>query len=252
LRKKIIAIIFVTLLLTLSFSGIVNANADIDEVLTEEEYEFFENQKELGERLYESLIRILGNDSGYKFCGPAYVNSTGMGLHLGRGFRYILISIPVRISIPSFARFPRPMFQQWFIFTQYFYDEKAVTNITPLNGDDPISLKGDHSVFAGVYMFNLPNRMRKTINNVLKTLNLKQINFPILDAHGRMFWYFDLTANTGNQLLNTAISGVKFVVLLSFVFAWALFWPFHIKSQFLGFVKPVNWRGYSPFVIWKE
>lgn len=251
--KKTIAIVFVMLLLTTSFSVLVNADINIDEDLTAEEIESLDYQEEIGEKIYESLIRIYGNDSGFKFCGPAYVNSTGMGLHLGRSFRYLMIRIPVRIgSLISFIRFPRPMLQQAFIYSNYFYDENAVTEITPIGGNETIKLKGNHSVFAGVYTFNGPYRARKDTNKILKKFFDTSIDFPVLDINGRMFWYFNLTSNTGNEILDAIMPGIKLVVFLGLVYAWALLWPFQIKSQFIGFVKPLEWYGYTPFVIWRE
>ena len=209
-------------------------NFDINEnIINIEESSFYNNFK-----------KLVGNDSEIHFCGPAYIKSIGKGLHMGRLIKLIRLRIPIDIPQPDLFGFERRIMNLWFIFCCYFNDENATTIIEPLYKNETIILKGNHIVFSNIIVFPQPNNFRnfinKTLNKLLK-LNIT-IDFPIQKLHGQMFWYWH---NSSSKILD-------FLISYPMMLAWFVLWPFKIKTQLIGFIKPLEWFSYTPFVIWSN
>jgi len=164
-----------------------------------------------------------------EICGPAYIESVGKGLHLGRNTKLIRVDSTI---LPGF--FPRYPAAMWFIFCGY-NDENASTKITTIKDNKTFYVNGSHSVFVGIFM-----------SRFLMNLKMLPFDLPITKYQGRMFWYFNMSASS------PLMTGIKYITCLSMIYFWFLAWPFKIKTQLIGFVEPLVFRGYTPFVIWSN
>jgi len=196
----------------------------------------------LGFDLYNNFKKIVGNDSKIHFCGPAKILSIGKGLHLGYFFKLLILEFPFTLANPYPLSFPRKLWNQWIILADYFNDEKAYTIIEPLGKNETIILNGSHTVIGGIFKFSVPIYLRNNINMVLGILLNRTIDFPLYKYRGKMFWNWNVSRNIIFQ----------YAVFYSSIMAWFILWPFKLKTQFVGFLKQLEWSGYTPFVIWTE
>jgi len=192
--------------------------------------------------LYSKFKDLVGNESKIEFSGPAYIESEGRGLHAGRNVRIVQLEIPITLSglFFSYLRFPRYMMGIWLIFASY-NDENATTKIYPLKGNlkidenKSINISGKHMILCGVFFFREPFRTRKRflkpIISKLTGIPEENITFPIEKFHGKNF-------------LNWATFPYSLFSLLQFYI------PLKVVVPLYGFLIPLTFRGYSPFVLW--
>jgi hypothetical protein len=184
---------------------------------------------------YDELLKFMGNNS--KIVLNARINASGIGLHLGKPVYYI----SVRHPFLKFRRlgFPPGIIQQWIIYAKYT-NENASVYVEPESGD-PFYINGSNSILVGIWIIPPINRIKYwtrmlalfEINITLPWSLEKWISMPFIPwAQSRSI--FGIPIPTG------VIEG-----LIMFIF-----WPFRIKTSFIGLFKPIQMWGMTPFVIY--
>jgi len=199
---------------------------------------FFGNIAE--SELYLRFKDLVGNESNIGFCGPAYIDSIGRGLHVGRNIKFVWLQIPTGYSSPltDALTFPRYMMGLWLYYCSY-NDENATTTIYTLekglkiDENNSINISGKHIIVCGIFIFRHPNRFRKQILkpiiSKLTGIPKNNITFFIEKIHGKIFFNW-----TGIYL---------YLSILQF------FTPFKLKIPLYGFLIPLEFRGYTPFAL---
>jgi hypothetical protein len=190
--------------------------------------------------LYSKFKSLFGNDSKIQFCGPAYVKSTGMGLHMSSGFRLIQLNIPFR-RVPSlfnlwpFLFFPRNYWLMEFFLCNYLDSNETKTKIWSLKDGKNIYINGSHTILVGIFFFNAPNNARKLLIKPLfsRILNIseEEIKFPVEDLQG-------------DHILEWESFTYWLLHLVQFNTHPRLIIPWY------GLNKNLDFFGYTPFVFW--
>ena len=184
----------------------------------------------LQEKAVEAFKKIVGDDSEIKSVGWSFVNSNGTGMHIGRGFRLIYTAIPINIGAPLWG-FPRNTFNFWLIFANYNQGD-ATTVIDPLEeGKENITITGDHYIFSGACIFL---GLKRTAWNLERFTDLK---LPKVKYYaGKMFWH----------------KGTIALYMLNPLWKYFIPTPLNIKFPLYTLIIPTSFRGFTPFVLWKE
>ena len=182
----------------------------------------------------EQITRLLDvANNSFDICGPAYVTSSGKGLHAGRNFHVIQYQGPGTLPLilsPNIINY-------WLIVCNYGFDENATTTIVPLKSNSsPIEISGRHWVICGVLKFPIDSyTILHLIRNFIEKLVGKDLVFPISDIitllDGKVFWNW---------------SGIYYLLSLGHFFLN----PLKIKIPLYGFVKSLDIYGYSLFTIY--
>jgi hypothetical protein len=192
--------------------------------------------------LFMKFKELAGNESNIGFCGPAFINSSGKGLHAGRNVKFLVLEIPIGIggTFLDFMRFPRYLWGMWLYFIVYL-NESAWTKIYPLkNGlkideNNSINITGKHIVLNGLFIFREPFRTRKglfkPIISLLTGIPKANITFPIEKFHGKQFFIYNKRP-------------YNWLTILQF------FSPIKVKIPFYGFFISLDYHGYTPFAMW--
>jgi len=184
--------------------------------------------------IIEKFEEIVDEDEEIKFCGPAYINSSGKGLFLLRNKKVCIIE--------SFISSEIKFSVIWWVFSSYS-DENATTEITPLKTGETIKINGKHKLLTGVIVFPFVNQI-STIEQILEILLQKDIKIPVYEffknIHGRMPWPWTIF---GIPLLGIATLIGQFALTYRFIKC--------LIPVYAMFV-PIGMQGYTPYVIWTE
>lgn len=250
MNKKIMSCLLLGLLIASSFSTIVIA----DMTNEEKKAKITEYQQSIEQQFNSQFEEVFfnaffnGNTSilpaGWKFCGPAYVESEGKGLF----FEKFRLKLALNLATPSMFRIMR-----WWNFCKY-YNLKAETTIKPVVGRE-ISLKGPHSVIAGTLI--------KPSSNIIGTIlsGLEEKSQVVDRLFGDAVWDWGLwvygigeSPLEDQPFLNFLYNNVKMVKLL-YLFRFPLtviYMLSPIKVPLYGFYQTLDFSGFSPFVLYKE
>lgn len=251
MNKKIMSCLLLGLLVTSSFSTIVIA----DMTNEEKKAKIMEYQQSIEQQFNSQFEEVFfnaffyGNTSilpaGWKFCGPAYVESEGKGLF----FEKFRLKLALNLATPSMFRIMR-----WWNFCKY-YNLKAETTIKPVVGRE-ISLKGPHSIIAGTLI-------KPGLNIIGIILSGLEEKSQVVDRlFGDAVWDW---AYIGKGFGKGYPEDQKILTFLyRYIFPFRLIWILRplINGLYMYFPLPVpvlyglyqtlDFSGFSPFVLYKE
>jgi hypothetical protein len=129
----------------------------------------------------------------------------------------------------------------------------ATTFLEPENGDDPITIYGNHSILALVWQIMPINKIwqlkRKLISwynkiNGLTGPNRTIATFPWSFEKWRfkMFWNYDMFSIPINMMFFTTQELMLMI----------MGWPFRFWTSFVNHIWPSSIIGMAPFVIYKD
>lgn len=276
LKALIIILIFLTSGVTqvVSFSnkdndnykGINNIINNFKEINIEDDNIEFD---ELKNQSIELMKRIVGNESNIGSCGRAYINSTGIGLHLARVRPLLQIVAPIELYYPYWLMFPRWTARMFYICSIYGRDKDAETIIELRDTNETIHLKGPHIIIGGIFIFFAQRFVRTLLKTqILPTLNkIKLWRFPLLNNltnfldhikqyDGHMFWHnfnywknWKINETAFFPIIDELLHLVSNLIVRREInrMVWNIM---PVKSQLLGLITPLDWDGYFPFFVW--
>jgi hypothetical protein len=244
-NKIIVIIMFILIISPLTISEKTENGKNIASKKISNFLDFIEQDDFYGNitesELYLKFKDLVGDEPKIGFCGPAYINSTGTGLHIGRNFRMFIIEIPIRLTpIRDVFSFPRRMMIFWLIFCSYT-NESATTQIIPLGKDlkrdenATINISGKHMVLCGTFIFRHPKQLREVVLKPwlhrLTGIPIENITFFISNISGKNFLLYKFPYWFLNMIQD-------------------MYMPLKLKIPLYGFIKPLTFKGYTPFVLW--
>lgn len=282
IKKQLKAIIIILIFLlsgvtpVVSFSSMDNDNEKrIDKIIDNFNVINIENEDiefdELRNQSIELMKRMVGNESEIGSCGRAFINSRGIGLHLARVRPLLQIILPIEhYGRPYLLMFPRLTARMFYICSIYGRDENAETIIQLRDTNETIHLKGPHIIIGGIFLFLATKFAGYSLEPFLPLLDkIKIWSFPLINIlnntlqkikkyDGSMFWHnfnywkewkinessiFEIIDFLMDQLSNKIIRRQLNILI------WNLM---PVKSQLIGLITPLKWRGYYPFFVWSK
>jgi len=233
------------LLLISGFSTVVvagmsqNVRSDDKNDITKKNQENTDSD-DLGELIASYLINgEQGFLKGWKFVGPAYVESEGKGLFIEK-FRKKLI---INTAMPTFFRIIR-----WWNYCNY-YNPRAETTIKPIGGKE-IHLTGPHKIIAGTLICPGTSIIGRFIIQKIEP----KIGF-IDKLFGEAIWDWGPTINFSKDKPILSILPslfIPFMLMKVFRLLTNFFYMVFFPIPLYGFYKTLDFSGFSPFVLYKE